>query len=132
MAGEHEGADSVDMTALRAAYKTTIGKVAFHGWDADTLRAKMAEAAVAPKPEPDQAPVPPAPPPPAEPPAEGVKVMLLCEHVYLPADPTQADWADSTDTKKYDGETSEGRRTKLTVHATLANFLQQRKQAEIL
>ena len=33
-----------DLTTLRAAYKDKIGKQAYHGWDAATLRAKMAEA----------------------------------------------------------------------------------------
>lgn len=33
-----------DIAALRAAYHEKIGKRPFHGWDAETLRAKMAEA----------------------------------------------------------------------------------------
>ncbi|WP_343347638.1 hypothetical protein WJT74_05130 [Sphingomicrobium sp. XHP0239] len=33
-----------DLTTLRAEYKAKIGKQAYHGWDAATLRAKMAEA----------------------------------------------------------------------------------------
>ncbi len=78
------------------------------------------------------APTPPADPVPAEPAPEGVKVMLLCNHVFLPEDLLGADWATSQTTKQYDGETAEGRRLKLTVHPTLAAFLQERKQAEIL
>lgn len=31
-----------DMSALRAAYQQTIGKRPFPGWDADTLRQKIA------------------------------------------------------------------------------------------
>lgn len=33
-----------DLVALRAAYQAKVGKRPFMGWDADTLRAKMAEA----------------------------------------------------------------------------------------
>lgn len=33
-----------DLAVLRAAYQERMGKRAFHGWDAETLRAKMAEA----------------------------------------------------------------------------------------
>ena len=33
-----------DLSALRSEYQAAIGKKAFHGWDADTLRAKIAEA----------------------------------------------------------------------------------------
>jgi len=59
------------------------------------------------------------------------RVMLLCDHVFLPEDPTQAGWETSSETRRYDGET-DGRRTKLDVHPDLAAFLQDRKQAEIL
>lgn len=80
------------------------------------------------------APTPPADPPapPTPPYADGVKVMLLCRDVFLPEDLLGADWASSQNTRQYDGETPEGRRTKLTVHPTLADFLQGRKQAERL
>lgn len=73
-------------------------------------------------------------PKPAAPPDEKpatVRVMLLCRDVFLPVDPTVADWASAT-TQEYKGETPEGRRTKLDVHPSLAEFLQKRKQAEIL
>lgn len=33
-----------DLTALRAEYLDAVGKKPFHGWDADTLRDKIAEA----------------------------------------------------------------------------------------
>lgn len=33
-----------DLTELRAAYQDAVGKRAYHGWDADTLRDKIAEA----------------------------------------------------------------------------------------
>lgn len=33
-----------DLAALRAEYQEVVGKRAFHGWDADTLRQKIAEA----------------------------------------------------------------------------------------
>jgi hypothetical protein len=62
---------------------------------------------------------------------EGVKVMLLCQSVFLPRDPLQADWRGSADTIKYQGE-KDGRRARLTVHPSLAEFLQERKQAETL
>lgn len=32
-----------DLAALRAEYQEAVGKRAFHGWDADTLREKIAE-----------------------------------------------------------------------------------------
>ena len=37
-------ADDDDITSLRAEYQDVVGKKAFHGWDADTLRNKIAEA----------------------------------------------------------------------------------------
>lgn len=37
-------ADDDEITALRAEYQDVVGKKAFHGWDADTLRDKIAEA----------------------------------------------------------------------------------------
>lgn len=76
---------------------------------------------------------PAEPPPPAEAqpaPPPGVKVMLMCKSVFLPADPTQADWR-SAPTRKYQGET-DNRRTRVVVHPELAAFLQARKQAETL
>lgn len=33
-----------DLPALRLAYEAKAGKKAYHGWDADVLRAKIAEA----------------------------------------------------------------------------------------
>lgn len=60
-----------------------------------------------------------------------VKVILMVDHVYLPTDPTAGGWAESTDTKRYEGRT-EGRATRLEVHPGLAKFLMERKQAEPL
>ena len=37
-------ADDDEITALRAEYQDVVGKKAFHGWDAGTLRDKIAEA----------------------------------------------------------------------------------------
>ena len=31
-----------ELTAVRAEYKEKMGKQAYHGWDADTIREKMA------------------------------------------------------------------------------------------
>lgn len=42
--GSTSGGDGEDMKALRQEYEKVVGKRAFPGWDADTLRAKMAEA----------------------------------------------------------------------------------------
>lgn len=64
--------------------------------------------------------------------APTVKVMLLCKSVFLPNNLADPDWATSGDTREYVGETENGRRLKLDVHPTLADFLQKRKQAEIL
>ncbi len=36
--------DEDELTTLRAAYQDKTGKRPFHGWDADALRAKIAEA----------------------------------------------------------------------------------------
>lgn len=33
-----------DLSDLRAEYQEVVGKRAFHGWDAETLREKIAEA----------------------------------------------------------------------------------------
>ena len=33
-----------DLPTLRAEYQTVVGKKPFHGWDAETLKAKIAEA----------------------------------------------------------------------------------------
>lgn len=33
-----------ELSALRAEYQDVVGKRPFHGWDADTLREKIAEA----------------------------------------------------------------------------------------
>lgn len=64
--------------------------------------------------------------------AETVKVMLLCDHVYLPEDPTAEDWETARVTMRYDGKTEDGRRSRVDVHPSLAAFLQGRSQAEIL
>ena len=37
-------ADDDDLAALRAEYQDVVGKKAYHGWSADELRDKIAEA----------------------------------------------------------------------------------------
>jgi hypothetical protein len=69
-------------------------------------------------------------PPPTPPKPENPTVMLLVDHVFLPEDPTTAEWTTAK-TRKYEG-TTDGRRTRVECHPTLAAFLQDRKQAEIL
>lgn len=61
-----------------------------------------------------------------------VTVMLTCNHVYLPEDPTREDWEGSTTTVRYDGRNAEGRRNRIGCHPSLAEFLQSRDQAEII
>lgn len=39
-----EKAQEVDLTDLRAEYTDTVGKKPYHGWGADELTAKIAEA----------------------------------------------------------------------------------------
>ena len=39
-----EEAEADELDALRDEYKEAVGKRAYHGWDADTLREKIAEA----------------------------------------------------------------------------------------
>ena len=39
-----DAASDDDLSALRAEYQEAVGKKAYHGWDADTLREKIAEA----------------------------------------------------------------------------------------
>lgn len=63
--------------------------------------------------------------------AKPVKVMLLCDHVFLPEDPLRADWAASTETRRYEGKDGKNR-ARLDVHPTLADALKEREQAEIL
>jgi len=36
--------DDEELSRLRAEYQEVVGKRAFHGWDAETLRQKIAEA----------------------------------------------------------------------------------------
>ena len=36
--------DDDEITALRAEYQDVVGKKAFHGWDSDALRDKIADA----------------------------------------------------------------------------------------
>lgn len=36
--------DANDLSVLRGEYQDALGKKAYHGWDADTLREKIAEA----------------------------------------------------------------------------------------
>lgn len=43
-ADEAGDAPADDLAALRAEYQDVVGKKAFHGWPADELRAKIAEA----------------------------------------------------------------------------------------
>ena len=43
-ADEAGGAPADDITSLRAEYQDVVGKKAFHGWSAEALRAKIAEA----------------------------------------------------------------------------------------
>lgn len=123
---ELEGAD--DLSAIRAEYQATVGKKPHHSWGADVLREKIEAFKNAP----------PAEEPTEEPPEtflpedSTVTVMLMCDHVFLPKDPTQDGWEQSSDTIRYSGTTEAGRRTKLEVHPTLAAFLQERRQAEIL
>jgi hypothetical protein len=73
----------------------------------------------------------PEPPPPSPPPVEAVTVIVLADHVYLPRDATISNWAISQDTVRVDGKV-DGRRTRVDCHPTLAKFLQERGQAEIL
>ena len=43
-AAKVEEAEADELDALRDEYKEAVGKRAYHGWDADTLREKIAEA----------------------------------------------------------------------------------------
>ena len=43
-AAKAEEAEADELDALRDEYKEAVGKRAYHGWDADTLREKIAEA----------------------------------------------------------------------------------------
>lgn len=71
---------------------------------------------------------PPAPPA-AKP--KTVKVILLCDHVFLPVDLTLEDWKD-VETQRYEGKGADGKRAKLTVSRKLGEALERHKQAEIL
>jgi len=39
--------EAAELTALRSEYQDAAGKRAYHGWDAETLREKIAEAKAA-------------------------------------------------------------------------------------
>lgn len=124
-----EGDDSdapADLVAIRAEYRERFGKQPYHGWDIEELqrRIKLAKAGVAPDVR------HPAEEEPIGVPAVAVRVMVMVDHVYLPENLTLPNW-ESANTVRYDGMTN-GRRTKLDVHPSLAAFLQDRKQAEIL
>lgn len=118
-AAPSEGGDDpkAALTAARAQYRDAFGKQPFQGWGLDELQRRIAE-----NPAPEQAA-----------PSEGVppvRVLLLCNHVFLPEDPTAPDWREA-DTKQFEGEVG-GRRARVACHPELAAFLQDRKQAEIL
>jgi hypothetical protein len=67
-----------------------------------------------------------------EEPSDGsVMVLLLGDHVYLPQDPKAEGWETAGDTARVEGKV-DGRRTRIACHPTLAKFLQERAQAEIL
>ena len=107
-----------DLTALRAEYKALFGKSPFNGWDEATLQEKIATGSNA-DPSPEQPTLP-----------QTVTVMLLGNHVYLPIDPATPDWREAA-TQRYEGKT-DGRRTRVECHPSLAEFLQEREQAEIV
>lgn len=112
-----EGDEGQALAAARAEYKTVTGKNPPPRMGLDKLLAKIEEAKAAPV----------ADPPPE---VKSVRVLLLCDHVFLPEDPTAHDWREGA-TRQYDGKT-EGRRTRVTCHPELAAFLQERGQAEAL
>ena len=60
----------------------------------------------------------------------GVTVMLLVPHLYLPEDPMVEAWQCAA-TTRYEGKI-DGRRARVECHPTLANFLQERGQGEII
>lgn len=122
---ESDQVTDLDLATVRAEYRARFGKQPFHGWTMEELQHKilLANAGVAPDARPKDA----APERPAEP---TVRVVLFCDHVYLPEDLTLPNW-ENAPTRRYDG-TTDGRRTKLDVHPSLAAFLQDRKQAETL
>lgn len=64
------------------------------------------------------------------------KVMLVTDHVFLPIDLNNPDWASTSDTRRYDGkvidEKGELKRARLDMHPDLADFLVSRDQAELL
>lgn len=68
----------------------------------------------------------------SEPAADGsITVLLLGDHVYLPQDPKAEGWETASTTVRFDG-TKDGRRVRVDCHPGLAQFLQERGQAEML
>ena len=55
-------------------------------------------------------------------------ISLTVDHVHMPTDLLDPDWASATETKRYPGK-EDGRRLKYEVHAGLAEFLIGRDQA---
>ena len=43
-ADEADGAPADDLTALRAEYQEAVGKKAYHGWSAEEIRSRIAQA----------------------------------------------------------------------------------------
>ena len=82
-----------------------------------------------PTPEPLPTPTPPAATKPT--PGGAVKVVLTCDHTYLPEDLLSDDWA-TLPTILYPGKGEDGKRTRLEVHPDLAAALDKSNQAETL
>ncbi len=55
-------------------------------------------------------------------------ISLTIDHVHMPVDLLDPDWASTTETMRYPGKEG-GRRRKYEVHAAMADFLIGRDQA---
>ena len=55
-------------------------------------------------------------------------ISLTIDHVHMPVDLLDPDWASTTETRRYPGK-ADGRRLKYEVHAGMADFLIARDQA---
>lgn len=60
------------------------------------------------------------------------KIMLVCRNVFLPIDRMDPSWATTSNTEKVQGKDEDGRHVRLEVSAGLADFLVDRRQAELL
>lgn len=64
--------------------------------------------------------------------SDAKRVMIVVPHVWLPIDRMDPNWSSTSATEKVEGRDEDGKMTRLDVSASLADFLAERRQVEIL